>query len=311
MLREEGVVKVGELYGEFAASWKRSMQDSPLTIAESLASIPEVTVTQSHDGPFEKFDITFPPNDVKKGAPPKMAIWVDPATTLVMKGETIEEGKPVRFTMTYGGPAVNDVYYLGVQRDAKVLDVLPSADVNAVFVRLGQRFAQGFGYFTAVETESVVGDDKAKEIQGAMSIFARSGDALLSDRYLVGGDERDRKTGKVIGRRADAPAGWPTPTLDAALATAKVASISEALVYDGKMAWRAGWHEPNTPGVWEIARDLLPHYISSETLPSHIWPTREKLGQFGTDVLEGDRQGCRSRGAGGIEGGTGDDDAEG
>jgi hypothetical protein len=221
--------------------------------------------------------------------PTETVVWADPQTKLIKKGRSKTGGEVSEFSFTYGDPAIRDVYDLGVPRNAKVIDARPQKDVNELLARLTKRFEAGFGDYVAIVTNQGV-DEHGKPIEsgGAICLEAKNGKAYVVNRYLVTdvtkaerGRNPKRKYGKI-------PPGWPTPELEAALASMAEVSPTNFLVSDGVAAWQGSEIEPGSFYAFDLNGARGSQRVEMTTaqsfLPGRIWPTRIGLGAFGADA---------------------------
>jgi hypothetical protein len=290
-------VRIGEVWEDFAKNWKKMIEKSPLTATEGLAQTPGATVKETKEEGLVRYDITYPKDDPKKaaaehrsGLPTEATIWADAQTKLVKKGKAKVEGEWEEFSYTYGEPAIRDVYDLGVARDSKVVDARPAKNVDELFRRLDKRFAEGFGDCVAVLTEQGVDQGgKAAESGGSMWLFAQRGKAFVANRYLVSDPVKPGEEKGVTRPYGKVPAGWPTPGLEAALASMKQVPPTSFLVSDGKSAWSG--FEGSKPGVFRVGelnsdsgKQMLPTVLGQFSLQSHVWKTQVGMGAFGADA---------------------------
>jgi hypothetical protein len=293
----DGVIRIGTMHESFAERWKAMIQDSPLTLAENMPSVPASKVKQSEDGGLMRYDIELPPEPASRPAkgsagekPTSMTMWVDPKTKLIQRSKSTEDGQEITCKYAYGPPAIRDVYDLGVPRDAQVVDARPPADVDALFKRLERRYDEAFGDYVAVVTQYQVEFDGRKpagnEDDGAaVELSARQGRACLAMRYLLRDPGASNSTGSHTVPR---PAGWPKPELKPLLDALKAGIPTNSIVSDGKAAWSGLGVQPEQYRIIDVTSSMgqqtLARGLSFFSLPAKIWPTRANLGLFGPDA---------------------------
>ena len=96
----------------------------PDTMIEELGKFVEFTVKQSKEGDLERFDITNEGSrDKRFTTMEKLIVLVDPRTSLIQEMQVVIKDDDTRvMKLTYGGPAIQSIYDLGVPKDAKVVD---------------------------------------------------------------------------------------------------------------------------------------------------------------------------------------------
>jgi hypothetical protein len=278
---EDNTVRIGEVWEQFAENWRKLMQRTPLTAAETLPKVPDADVKESKDGDLVRYDVRT------KGSKDVHTIWADSKTKLIVKGVDRSDGQTVEFLVTYGEPAIRDVYDLGVPRTAKVLDARPPKDASQLLARLQRRVEEGFGDHVAILTEQDTDKDgKPTSAGGAIWLFARRGKtSYVGNRYLTG-DPKEREAGQFPV--AKVPPGWPTPTLEAALASAAELPPTNFLVSDGKHAWRGYAMNPGKFFVHDLTgpegSQMVPSALAHDSFPGQVWRTRVAMGAFGADA---------------------------
>jgi len=285
-------IRKGQVNEQFAVLWKAQMQNTPLTVNAQIAKGPDVRVEQSKDGALDRYEITLPPEDPAKprdkntqaANPEKVVMWADPATKLIQRGEMVSAGETEKFTVTYGPPDIKEIYDLGVPRDAKVIDLRPSNDVESLFKRLQTHVDQAWGDYVGIYTEQDADEiGKPTDAGGALCLGARQGKHIVWKRYLFG-NSTDLK-GNIVARHPPAPKGWPSPTLDDALAAIKDQIPGEYLVWDG-VRGATGFHtSQDTWNINKLEGDMiqsLPMIKARFSLEGQTWPTRNNMGLFGT-----------------------------
>ncbi|HZZ43453.1 MAG TPA: hypothetical protein VFE58_10995 [Tepidisphaeraceae bacterium] len=285
---KDGVVRIGEISAELARQRKQIVDGMPWTVGEAVASIPGAKVEEARDGEMEKYEIRLPKDDPKTAMalrrtayPDRVEIWTDSRTHLIRKASIFVDGKDVINEITYGDPAIHDVYELGVPRDAKVVNVGPAPDVNILLQRLQKRYDEGFGDYVAVETVwQAKTDGTASDKGGTVTLYARSGSSFLSNEYLMG----EQKHGRRNARYPALPAGWPAPELDAVLKIIRNEMPDWYMISDGINGWQGNSRGEKQSGPWaKMASD----FTAQNTLPGHLWPTRNSLGNIGADAKTG------------------------
>jgi hypothetical protein len=271
------MVRIGALYEEFAGQWKQMIRQWPLTVAENAALIPGTKVKELKDGEFLRYELEFPKKVRGKERPERAVIWVDRKTKLIQRGTVnLDGGEAMTFTYTYGEPAVGDVYDLGVPRDAVVVDARPPADLEALWTRLENRSANGFGDLVAVVCEQ---DETGG---GSVILSARQGKAYLARRYLV----QDPKAPQGSPwNKAPLPKNWPKPELSDVLAVLKDAMPTNYIIGDGKVAWSGFQTEPGKFHETDLTMDPgVKMVLVKWPSPFNAWPTRAAIGLYGADA---------------------------
>jgi len=138
-----------------------------------------------------------------------------------------------------------------------LINLMSKCCLKTVLDKLDNRISQGFGDFTAIETETPENEDGTlNEKLGAIHLYAQSGRASLWCRYLVGdqflpnGKQRHSPVMSV-------PEGWPDPNMEDVLRKVKIIQASEYFVSDGEHQW--------------------PTTMPKISLPEEIWFGRKKL----------------------------------
>jgi len=281
-------LRIGTLADVTAKSLRESASKSPTTLEGLLAILKEqqlekLEIIRTENGLYDRYEIRLTEPETKARNDnatlfKEAAIWVNRTTKLIEKAK-MQMPKNVSFmvTFTYGEPVINDVYDVGVPRDAEVVNNRPKAAVQEVLDRLDKRYRQGFGDYVAIMTETPLREDGTLETDMcALHLFAQEAEAWLSCGYLVG--MRQYRNGKP--RQAiDLLPGWPFPDKDTVLAAIRSAAPSEFIVSDGERTWHDYHGE-----MKDKLKQMIPHERAQSSLPGKIWAGRSRMGLYGPDA---------------------------
>jgi hypothetical protein len=288
-------VRIGDLAESFATAWTEQMRNFPLTVMAAQTErkkrgLPPAKIVEQRDGELQRFEVTM------EDAPPttqpaattrpqieKAIIWTDPKTKLMTKGTFTTDGNTFTMTCTYGDPQIASIYDVGVPRDAKVIDNRVKQDVGALLDRLQKRAEAGFDDGVAVMTEMTAGPDgKIVTTEGALHVFLRSGKKMYDGRYLVGPAE-----GPNAAFHVPLPANWPTPSADDALAAVRNGTPTNFIASDGTHAWQGFGMSPTQMQVTALdpnsKAEGFQFTVARFGMTSNLWPTRNRLGLFGSN----------------------------
>lgn len=126
------VVRVREMDEAFAAERAAAVRGRALTAEWLLAEMPGVTVTRVREGDLDRYESSTEETDGEAwgdGHRPLPRVegitWADARTGLVRRSDARIGGMRVTCQYRYGGPAVRDVFEVGVPRDTRVVDERP------------------------------------------------------------------------------------------------------------------------------------------------------------------------------------------
>lgn len=104
-------------------------QFMPDGLIDDLGKHARLAVTRSKDGELARFDIANEGSrDIRFAVPQKLIVLVDPRTSLTQEIRTIyREDSSLTMKFTYGKPAIESIYDLGVPKDAKIVDAPPAS----------------------------------------------------------------------------------------------------------------------------------------------------------------------------------------
>jgi hypothetical protein len=238
-------------------------------------------VRSDRDGPLERFDMNWFLRDASGRRQPTpvdaMSYWVDPNTHLIAKMRHVRQGaQPSTLVYEYNHPVVNDIYDLGVPRDAKVVDNRPTGAVKDLLDALDRRIEAGTGDGVAVVATVTARQDAAGKgpILDTLEIYGRSRDRWVWARYLVGrAPGRDPEGNASQPQQLAPPPGWPNIEPAAAVALVNGVQPDDLFVRDGNRAYRSfkgskGLLE-DEPGEMQDAA-----YFG---VPGRYWPGRFRL----------------------------------
>src|SRR5206468_4090868 len=121
-------------------------------------------VRSARDGDLDRFDIEWYFRDARGQRRPTpvdtTSYWVDPKTHLVAKLRHARWGEKSTTTVyEYNHPIVNEIYDLGVPRDAKVIDRRPTGHLKDLLDALDRRIESGTGDGVAIVTTVAAAQD--------------------------------------------------------------------------------------------------------------------------------------------------------
>ncbi|HEY2589076.1 MAG TPA: hypothetical protein VGI81_25255 [Tepidisphaeraceae bacterium] len=237
-------------------------------------------VRSERDGPFDRFDIDWFRRDASGRREPTpvdaMSYWVDPKTHLIAKVRHARRGeKPVTQVYEYNDPVVNDIYDLGVPRDAKVVDRRPTGVLKNRLDALDRWIEAGTGdgvaIVTTVTAQQDPGGGKGPALD-TLEIYGRSGDRWVWAQYLVGrGPGRDAAGNARQRPQLAAPSGWPNLAPAAAVALVKNLRPDDLFVHAGDRSYRS------FKGRMTEAKPASRGDAAYFGLPGLFWPGRFRL----------------------------------
>lgn len=283
----DAVVRVADLHDESATQLVALAGRHELTVEDLVSGRPGATAVRTGGGELDRYQISIPAEDKATCTDGRCSrpaaegvVWADSSTGLVRRADLLVGGKRMTSEYTYGEPAIRDVYDVGVPRGARVVDSRADAATREVVERLTGRYQTGFGDYVAVATRTPVGEDgRAAGEWGAVHLYARSREAFLANQYVVGSGGTCCG-GTSCEPRPERPAGWPTPELRTVLNLLHGRVPSGAFVGNGKRAWLGG----NNHFQEMRLEQVFPSQMAADTLPGKVWPTREGLSAYGTNV---------------------------
>lgn len=290
---QRNVISVGRLSGSAAErmtnySWPTSFVSLVDLLEREGPAAFEVRRTEA--GQYDRFDISR--TNVKAGIWPgafraltdyhigdRFTLWTDRRTRRIERIEFKDkDGQAHTRVLSYGEPYLNDMYDLGVPRDALVVERRITPAAQDALDRIDRRIEQGLGDYVALLIESHVNEDGTLSRKGgALRLYIQNGDACLVYKFVRGDPER-------VGRMR-LPGDWPDADIDEVLALAREAYPRWFFVDNGTRAWQGFVSGEAYDGFGEIRDAGLRFYFASfEGLPGNIW--------FGSNSLETNRPGA-------------------
>ncbi|MHC4800001.1 MAG: hypothetical protein ACYTF1_25470 [Planctomycetota bacterium] len=315
---ETNEIKVTIIRPRTADYMTDSAMNTPLNLEARLAKTKKWTgrepegIEYTQEGEFDRFDIVFFSDfeEAKRvlsglshvaGVALAFTLWVDPQTKLIHKSEyesltryqdgvRREEGSSLT---SYGEPIIEEIYDVGVPRNATVIDMRPKVDIEPqeLVDRLEERIERGFGDCVCVRAEIPIEDGKLDVSYSHLFIFIQQGDAWLYNRYLVGEEFLDDEHGR---RRRASPViplleGWPVPDVQDALVRCFNHVPTNFFVTDGSDAWQ-GYHtgDLSFDGMGKL-KDYMLRQMNTKSqfgLSGKIWPSKEKLHYYSREGVK-------------------------
>jgi hypothetical protein len=299
---EKKQIEIGDTFPSSAKSWAAESMRYPITLAETVASYKrlgepkaELKIEQSTESGLQRLEISFPKNTSATSTAPTTAeagvvrashvtMWIDPQSNLIQKVTSLIDGEVDTVEYVYGEP-IKDLYDLGVPRDTKIVDNRVKGDVNALFERLQKRYEKGFGDFVALVHEMDPEHPDRPDREGAVQVYAASGQKWLNARYLVG--RKQYAPGQPRDVAIEPLDTWPPKDCKVVLDRVKDAVPSDCLISDGKHVWQgygASRKDYQTSELTGRMAQTIDVDRGHRTLAGFTWPTRVRLGVFGADA---------------------------
>jgi hypothetical protein len=152
-----------------------------------------------------------------------------------MERKGIRRGREGRFTSVttfeYPEQGPEDIYALGVPRDARTVDTRPEGPAVALVELVQGRFERGFGDHIAVVLHSRVGEDDSLE-PGSIAVMRQKGDLKRIDRYRAYDfQNREPRPGTLYEKIRDT---WPNLTIPQTLELEDSEALERQMLFDGK-----------------------------------------------------------------------------
>lgn len=239
-------------------------------------------IKHSREGTQERFDVTIEPPPGYAEQQINITIWANASTRLIERLHMFETRSAGQIEMTlayhYGAPEINDVYDLGVPRDAVVFDPRrpkmradeTSTEIEHLLDRLDQRATafDCFGDFVAIEATVVLLPDGNTGAPTGLRVWGRASGQNVYAGFWAGKADIAPELWKV--------AGWPTPDVDTLLQTARAARPTKYAVVDdgGNIVTR--FYDAGKQKYHQGKRTDL-HEATSYTLPGMLRPGRHMI----------------------------------
>ncbi len=254
-----------------------------LEAVQALADLAS-SVQSADDGPDTRFDFRFGSGELPSGPErlTALTVWVSRDTNLISKWQIpLQNGETGTVACTYGPPEINDVYDLGIPRDAVMVDSHPQppADAEALFDRLATHVwpNEQLGKYVAIQTDTSVASETAPAKPRDLLIWAHDQDVILYAFYRIA-PERAASLADL--------AGWPEPPPDATLSQAFAAEPDIFGICRGVEVSL----ERYNPQTHKYVRMKFRHEAQRDTsaipfsLSGSLWPGRHALDLKHPDV---------------------------
>lgn len=152
-----------------------------------------------------------------------------------MEIKAIKLGADEKFTVVttfeYPEHGPNDIYEVGVPRDAKILDIRPEGPANALVELIQNKFEEGFGdHIAVVLTSWIEGDDVLEP--SSVDVLRQKGNLKRVDRYHAYNFQNRRpRPGTLYEEIKD---NWPKLTIPQILKLEKDDALEYRALFDGK-----------------------------------------------------------------------------
>ena len=277
------------------------------------------TVKLSREGGLDRFDVTCTLT-AAPSEPGRTVKWLtilaDPQTRLVQK-LTAEDWNSVTFTfaMTYGEPAIADIYSLDVPRDARVIDKQnpdgqassnpasqgatqpavpgdvrvqdnrPTEQARALAQRLDDRIEKGFGDGVALLVRSTPSDESDAQ-RAIVQLFAVDEGKWLTLSYRM--RSADDGSGAILSPQGR-PDNWPRPEVKQVLSWLPSAKPFQFFLLANQHAL-LGWYQRNSRSYSskvDLFKDLdkMP-WKAEQGVAGQIWPSMRSYSLFGPRVKQ-------------------------
>lgn len=239
-------------------------------------------IKYSREGTQERFDVTIEPPPDYAEQQVNITIWANASTRLIERLHMYQTRSTGQIEMTlayhYGAPEINDVYNLGVPRDAGVFDPRrpktqaddTNADIERLLDQLDRRASafDCFGDFVAIEATLVLLPDGNTSAPTELRVWGRA-------------SRQNVFAGFWAGKASIAPdlwklTGWPTPDVETLLQIARLARpVKYAVVDDsGKVVTR--FYDADQQKYRQGQRTDV-REATLFTLPGMLWPGRHMI----------------------------------
>ena len=291
---DAGTIFVGELSpAELELTYERYAKhfNQAVDFREQLKNMREalgagnLDVRSERDGGLDRFNMDWFLRDAggKRQSTPvdAMFCWVDPKTHLIIKVRHAQRGQqPSTLVYEYNHPIVNDIYDLGVPRDAKVVDRRPTGALKDRLDALDRRIATGTGDGVAVITTVTRAPDAAAAggpVLDTLEIYAQSGDRWMWAQFLVGREKgRDPTMNGGQQPQLAPPPGWPKLEPAAAVALVKDVRPDDLFVRDRERSFRS-FKGSKVLATGDPASVQDSAYFG---VPGRYWPGRFRLRMY-------------------------------
>lgn len=260
-------------------------KSSPETLQEAMAQVRlmlrsfKPQVQQEPDGDLKRFTVSAAGADPDATPIERVTIWVEPTTALVhrLKVDVGQQPKNTKLrsvgyeqTYSYGGAAIEDIYSLGVPRDAKVVDLRMDGPTRDLVGKALRVMRPDLGDYAAVQVQGATEAGKPAR-GGGITLFGRSGDMWFIRNYSV----MNPMAGVEISpHSAPLPKGWPAPTVEEAMESLKDQPVREVKAGDAQKRISVRWD----PATGDYVKKAVPAPNSGEdVLTSSLYPDRYLL----------------------------------
>ncbi len=212
----------------------------------------------------------------------------DVERNLLVRQETtvLRDGHKQAYATSFDYPerGPEDIYALGVPRDAAILDIRPEGPALDLVNTVQQRFERGFGDHVAVVLESRVDPDGASEA-GQIAVLWQKGEMKRCDVYR--GFDSQRRADEVGSLYSLVQGGWNELTIAGVLEVADVNALTLRLLFDGQRTIR--WQNVGGQLVedeHEIDQFEMPYGPVPHSLTGLIWPNLHLRLQSGSSQFK-------------------------
>jgi hypothetical protein len=260
-----GEIRINDVIELVSQGRAERLRSYPLTLAAAVegvknrASGRHPIVTEQTEHGLLRLDVNFsePPAVAADGSasvPTSATLWADPQTKLLRRSRYEDAGGTIhQMGFTYGAPAVQSLYDLGVPRDAAVIDERPTGELAALLDRLQKRVDRGFGEGVVMLAEIDQGDGDPNIIQ----LSLQQDGSVYSGRYVIA--ERRQPPGGEVPLAAR-PDNWPASTAEDVMRALRDVAPAASV--------RSHVNAPAFVRALQI----------SFNIPGRIWPTLLGLG---------------------------------
>ena len=280
---------IGEIHVTPIDATSRTVDEDPysegLTITAFIARMKQeadgsrLNVSKHEDENLDRYVVIVPSGDRVQ------TIWVDPDDKLIRRFEEQRGNQRVKAFLSYEDPGVDDIYDLGVPRDAKIVDSQHNDELKTLLSHLDQRAQHGFGDGVVIITQRLIGAKGQKFKGGQLHLSLRQGKSHYHGVYRVDATLHYNIDG-VRGVSPpyvslSRPHDWPRPHWDVIREVIGKVAPSSYVVSDGERLWRGRYlHDGRHEGESSVIEDDIRPTAGLNSFVSYrkvLWPTRDDM----------------------------------